>query len=143
MEKEYVYIARIITHLGEFLPYYYKIGKTTKQYKIRETQLSPTHLPFDVLMVRVFEVKDCHKTEIIFQTCFEDYTVTKEYVDRKSITTEWLYMVTDEEKLYNRLDKIVKYSDDITEIDLLKDIDRKSTRLNSSHTDISRMPSSA
>ena len=41
---------------------------------------------------------------------------------------------------YGPVEKLIK---DAVQISLQKDIDRKSTRLNSSHTDISRMPSSA
>ena len=58
----YVYIARIIDHGGKFVNGYHKIG-LSKQYKVRETQLNSTHLPFDVLMVRVFESEDMNKLE--------------------------------------------------------------------------------
>jgi len=50
MEKGYVYIARIVDHGGKFVNGYHKIGKSI-QYKVRETQLNSTHLPFDVLFV--------------------------------------------------------------------------------------------
>ena len=84
----YVYIARIIDHGGKFVNGYHKIG-LSKQYKLRETQLNSTHLPFDVMMVRVFETEDMNKLEGILHVCFEDYRVIKEYDDRRNITTEW------------------------------------------------------
>ena len=45
-----------------------------------------------------------------------------------------------EQKLFS-LEDLKRFS--AVEGKVLKDVDRKSTRLNSSHTDISRMPSSA
>lgn len=122
MENQYVYIARLVNHKNQFLEGYYKLGKT-KQYKIRETQLNSTHLPIDVQLVRVFKTSDMVRTETIFQTCFEDYQVIKVYDFRKSITTEW-FDVDDEEKLFNRIDKICRVLNDIVEVDLIKDIKR-------------------
>ena len=78
MEKGYVYIARIIDHGGKFVNGYHKIGKS-KQYRIRETQLNSTNLPFDILMIRVFDVYDMSVLETILHTCFADYRVVKEY----------------------------------------------------------------
>ena len=60
MEKQYVYIARIIDHNNEFWEGYYKLGKT-KHYTIRETQLNSTNLPIDIMLERVFEVEDMIK----------------------------------------------------------------------------------
>ena len=78
----YVYVARIIDHGGKFVNGYHKIG-LSKQYKIRETQLNSTHLPFDVLMVRVFETTNMKQLEGMLHICFEDYRVVKEYDYRK------------------------------------------------------------
>lgn len=104
MDKGYVYIARIVDHSGRFVNGYYKIGKST-QYKVRETQLNSTHLPFDVLFVKVFETNEMSKLETILHTCFEDYRVEKKYDYRKNITTEW-FEVTDSEILNLRVDKV-------------------------------------
>ena len=54
MDKGFVYIARLIDYGGNFLGSFHKIGKSI-QYKVRETQLNSTHLPVDILFVRVFE----------------------------------------------------------------------------------------
>lgn len=120
MEKQYVYIARIITHNNEFLEGYYKLGKT-KHYIIRETQLNPTNLPIDVMMERVFLVDDMVKIETLFQLCFEDYRVIKKYDDKKDKRTEWFY-VDDEDKLNSRIDKLVSCLPNIKEVDLIDDI---------------------
>ena len=120
MEKQYVYIGRIINHKNEFIDGYYKLGKT-KHYTIRETQLNPTHLPIDVLLERVFQTDDMVRTEGLFQTCFEDYRVIKKYEGKKDKRTEWFF-VDDEEKLHNRIDKIVGLFNDIKEVDLINDI---------------------
>ena len=111
MEKQYVYIGRLINHKNEFIDGYYKLGKT-KQYTIRETQLNSTHLPIDVLLERVFQTDDMVRTEGLLQTCFEDYRVIKKYDDKKDKKTEWFY-VDDEEKLHSRIDKIVGLFDNI------------------------------
>ena len=43
----------------------------------------------------------------------------------------------------NQLEEIINSGENVLLCDCRFDLDRKSTRLNSSHTDISRMPSSA
>jgi hypothetical protein len=120
----YVYIARIIDHGGNFVNGYHKIG-LSKQYKIRETQLNSTHLPFDVLMIRVFETEDMDKLEGILHVCFDDYRVIKEYDDRRNITTEW-FNVGDIDSFNERIDKMVGYLD-IKEIDLGFSVDNDMT----------------
>lgn len=120
----YVYIARIIDHGGNFVNGYHKIG-LSKQYKIRETQLNSTHLPFDVLMIRVFETEDMSKLEGILHVCFDDYRVIKEYDDRRNITTEW-FNVGDIDSFNERIDKMVGYLD-IKEIDLGFSVDNDMT----------------
>jgi len=122
MEKQYVYIGRHVNHKNEFFDNYYKLGRT-KQYKIRETQLTNTNGPYDYLCIRVFETDDMARTETLLQTCFEDYRVIKKYKDRKDIKTEWFY-VEDEEKLHNRIDKIISLFDKVTEVDLINDIQK-------------------
>jgi hypothetical protein len=124
MNKGYVYIARIVDHNGKFVNGYHKIGKS-KQYKVRETQLNSTHLPFDVLFVKVFETNDMSKLESILQTCFEDYRVEKEYDFRRNITTEW-FDVYDTEILNTRISKIVRLMDG-TEIDILQRLSEDKT----------------
>ena len=121
MDKGYVYIARIIDHGGKFVNGYHKIG-LSKQYKIRQTQLNSTHLPFDVLMVRVFETEEMLKIESLLHLCFEDYRVVKEYDFRKNITTEW-FDVSDIDVFNERINKLT-YLMNIQEIDLNESIDR-------------------
>lgn len=106
MEKGYVYIARIVDHGGKFVNGYHKIGKSV-QYKMRETQLNSTHLPFDVLFVRVFQTDNMTQLETLLHTCFEDYRVEKEYDYRRNITTEW-FDVSETDVLNNRVSKITK-----------------------------------
>ena len=124
MEKQYVYIARIINHKNKFVEDYYKIGKTGQQdYKIRESQLSPTNFPMDVIFIRLFQTNDMISTEAILQTCFEDYKVIKIYDDRKKQLTEW-YDVPDDEKLQNRVDKLIRYLSNVEEVDLIENIQK-------------------
>ena len=106
----YVYIARIIDHGGKFVNGYHKIG-LSKQYKVRETQLNSTHLPFDVLMVRVFETTNMKQLESMLHICFEDYRVVKEYDYRKNITTEW-FDVNDIDTFNDRIDKFTELMSD-------------------------------
>ena len=120
----YVYIARIIDHGGKFVNGYHKIG-LSKQYKVRETQLNSTHLPFDVLMVRVFETEDMKQLEGLLHVCFEDYRVVKEYDYRKNITTEW-FDVSDIDVFNERLDKFIELMK-ISEIDLSSSVDTDTT----------------
>tara|TARA_R110000772_G_scaffold262964_1_gene382445 strand:- start:124 stop:855 length:732 start_codon:yes stop_codon:yes gene_type:complete len=123
-KKGYVYIARIIDHGGKFVSGYHKIG-LSKQYKVRETQLNSTHLPFDVLMIRVFPTDDMEKLEGILHVCFTDYRVVKEYDDRKNITTEW-FDVSDVDEFNERFDKVTDLMD-IEELDLGTSIDNDKT----------------
>jgi hypothetical protein len=106
------------------------------QYKIRETQLNSTHLPFDVLFVRVFESENMGLLENVLHTCFEDYRVEKEYNYRRNITTEW-FDVTDTEILNNRVSKIIKLLGG-TEIDMIQ---RMSEDKNMSQNDMGEMTS--
>lgn len=121
MEKGFVYIARIIDHGGKFVNGYHKIG-LSKQYKVRETQLNSTHLPFDVLMVRVFESENMKQLEGLLHVCFEDYRVVKEYYYRKNITTEW-FDVTDIDIFNERIDKFINLLN-LKEIDISDSIDK-------------------
>jgi hypothetical protein len=123
----YVYIARIIDHGGKFVNGYHKIG-LSKQYKVRETQLNSTHLPFDVLMVRVFETTNMKQLESMLHLCFEDYRVVKEYDYRKNITTEW-FDVNDIDVFNERIDKFTELMSiyGTKEIDISKSIDNDTT----------------
>lgn len=120
----YVYIARIIDHGGKFVNGYHKIG-LSKQYKVRETQLNSTHLPFDVLMVRVFETDNMNKLEGLLHLCFEDYRVVKEYDYRRNITTEW-FDVSDIDVFNVRLDKFIDLMG-IDEVNMTQSIDEDTT----------------
>ena len=68
MDKGFVYVARLIDYSGNFLGSFHKIGKSI-QYKVRETQLNSTHLPVDILFVRVFEteIKSFFKSILYFK----------------------------------------------------------------------------
>jgi len=120
----YVYIARIIDHGGKFVNGYHKIG-LSKQYKVRETQLNSTHLPFDVLMVRVFETEDMKQLEGLLHVCFEDYRVVKEYDYRRNITTEW-FDVSDIDIFNERVDKFIELMG-VDEVDMKITIDNDTT----------------
>jgi hypothetical protein len=121
----YVYIARIIDHGGKFVNGYHKIG-LSKSYKVRETQLNSTHLPFDVLMVRVFETLNMKQIEGLLHICFEDYRVVKEYDYRRNITTEW-FDVNDIDVFNDRVDRFISLSNGVKEIDISKSIDTDTT----------------
>jgi hypothetical protein len=123
----FVYIARIIDHGGKFVNGYHKIG-LSKQYKIRETQLNSTHLPFDVLMVRVFETPNMKQLEGLLHLCFEDYRVVKEYDYRKNITTEW-FDVSDIDVFNDRVDNFIELMSiyGCKELDIEKSIDGDTT----------------
>ena len=131
----YVYIARIIDHGGKFVNGYHKIG-LSKQYKVRETQLNSTHLPFDVMMIRVFEAEDMNKLEGILHVCFHDYRVIKEYDDRRNITTEW-FEVSDIDTFNERVDKMVNYLN-IKEVDLGFSVDNDSTLTEQEKTEVKK-----
>lgn len=133
MEKGYVYIARIVDHGGKFVNGYHKIGKSI-QYKVRETQLNSTHLPFDVLFVKVFETDNMSQLESILHTCFEDYRVEKEYDYRRNITTEW-FDVSDIDVLNSRVSKIVRLMG-ATEIDMIQRLSEDKTISNSDKSEM-------
>lgn len=120
----YVYIARIIDHGGKYVNGYHKIG-LSKQYKVRETQLNSTHLPFDVQMVRVFESSNMKQLETLLHICFDDYRVVKEYDYRKNITTEW-FDFSDIDDFNERVDKLRDLLG-IVEVDLPKSVDNDTT----------------
>ncbi len=120
MDKGYVYVARLIDYSGNFLGDYHKIGKT-KQYKVRETQLNSTHLPVDILMVRVFETDNMDALEKMLHTCFADYRIKKEYIDRRNITTEW-FDVDDTDIINERIDTFITLIPNVTEIDVVSKI---------------------
>lgn len=120
MDKGYVYIARLIDYSGNFLGNFHKIGKSV-QYKVRETQLNSTHLPVDILFVRVFETDNQSMLEQILHTCFEDYRIQKQYVDRRNITTEW-FDVDDTDVLNSRIDKVIKFIPNTSEINVISKI---------------------
>ena len=98
---------------------YHKIGKSI-QYKVRETQLNSTHLPFDVTFVRVFETEQMSQLESILHTCFEDYRVEKQYDYRRNITTEW-FDVSDIEMLNSRITKLTRLIE-ASEVDMIQKI---------------------
>jgi hypothetical protein len=120
MDKGYVYIARLIDYSGNFLGSFHKIGKSI-HYKVRETQLNSTHLPVDILFVRVFETENQSMLEQILHTCFEDYRIQKQYVDRRNITTEW-FDVDDTDILNSRIDKVIKFIPNTTEVNVISKI---------------------
>jgi hypothetical protein len=87
---EYVYVGRIIDHLNRFVDDYHKIGVSTK-LMAREKQLSPTHYPHDVQLVRIFKTENMRRTEAILHTCFTDYRVKKTYNKKKKKNGMVLY----------------------------------------------------
>jgi hypothetical protein len=124
MEKGFVYIARLIDYKNKFVGNYFKVGKTQQQqYKIRETQLNSTHLPFDVIFVRVFETDFMSSLENILHSCFTDYRCAKNYPNKKSIITEW-FDELDEEEFHFRIDKVVKDFPNTREINIVNEINR-------------------
>jgi hypothetical protein len=135
MQKGFVYIGRMVDHAGNFVGGYHKIGKSI-QYKVRETQLNSTHLPIDVLFVRVFEAEDMDQVEQIYHVCFEDYRVIKQYDYRKDITTEW-FDVLDTDTFNARINKIAKLMN-LQEVDV---IGKMKTDKSISQTDIGQMTS--
>ena len=112
---EYVYVGRIIDHLNRFVDDYHKIGVSTK-LMAREKQLSPTHYPHDVQLVRIFKTENMRRTEAILHTCFTDYRVKKTY-NKKKKKTEWFY-ITEPEILDARIDKLVRNLPGVEEVDI-------------------------
>jgi hypothetical protein len=138
MDKGFVYVARLIDYSGNFLGSFHKIGKST-QYKVRETQLNSTHLPVDILFIRVFETENQSMLEQILHTCFEDYRIQKQYVDRRNITTEW-FDVDDVDVLNNRIDKVIKLIPSTTEVNIISKISSdKGTPTNEKEELVSRL----
>ena len=138
MDKGFVYVARLIDYSGNFLGSFHKIGKST-QYKVRETQLNSTHLPVDILFIRVFETENQSMLEQILHTCFEDYRIQKQYVDRCNITTEW-FDVDDVDVLNNRIDKVIKLIPSTTEVNIISKISSdKGTPTNEKEELVSRL----
>ena len=130
MEKGFVYVARLIDYNNKFVGNYFKIGKTQQQqYKIRETQLNSTHLPIDVIYVRVFETDYMSSLESILHSCLVDYRCEKNYPNRKSIITEW-FDELDEEDFHYRIDKIVNSFPNTKEINIVNEINRDSQTSN-------------
>ena len=125
MDKGFVYIGRMMDHNGIFIGNSYKIGKTT-HYKIRETQLNSTHLPIDILFIRVFETDNMSALESIIHTCFEDYRIQKKYTDRKNIMTEW-FDIEDGDVLNKRIDNIIRFFPNITEVNMISEISSDKT----------------
>lgn len=120
MEKGFVYVARLIDYNGNFVGNFYKVGKSL-QYKVRETQLNSTHLPMDVLLVRVFETEYMSQLEKILHAALVDYRIEKKYNDRRNITTEW-FDLEDDEDFHYRIDEIVKHFPKVSEINILNKI---------------------
>lgn len=120
MEKGFVYVARLIDYNGNFVGNFYKVGKSL-QYKVRETQLNPTHLPLDVLLIRVFETDHMSMLENILHTTLVDYRIEKKYNDRRNITTEW-FDLEDDEDFHYRIDEIVKNFPNVQEVNIVNKI---------------------
>jgi hypothetical protein len=59
--------------------------------------------------------------EQILHTCFEDYRIQKQYVDRRNITTEW-FDVDDTDVLNSRIDKLIRLLPNTTEINVISRI---------------------
>jgi hypothetical protein len=120
MNEGYCYIGRFIDHRGEFVTNYYKLGRS-EDFKTRETRLNSTHMPIDVLFIRVFKTKHMVSLERALHACFEETRTTKEYSDRKSITTEW-FEYLDEDLLHKKINKLTSSYPDTYELDLTSSI---------------------
>ena len=120
MNEGYCYVGRIVDHHGEFVTNYYKLGRS-EDFKTREIRLNPTHMPIDVLFIRVFKTKYMVSLEKALHACFEETRATKEYSDRKSITTEW-FEYPDEDLLHKKIDKLTSFYPDTYELDLTASI---------------------
>ncbi len=120
MSQGYCYIGRMVDHLGNFITNYYKLGRSI-DYKSRETALNSTHMPVDVVFIRIFQTNHMSSLEKALHACFEEYRVTKEYNDRKSITTEW-FDCDDEDLLHKKITKLTNYFPETLELDLTESI---------------------
>jgi hypothetical protein len=137
MEQGFVYVARLIDYDNNFIGNFFKVGKTV-QYKIRETQLNSTHLPFDIVLVRVFSTNQMSNLERILHTCLLDYRIEKKYTDRKSITTEW-FDFEDQDDIYYRIDEIVKNTPNVQEIDVIGEIKKDKLTTDSEKKELSKV----
>lgn len=124
MEKGFVYIGRLVDHYGNFVTNYHKIGKSV-DFRTREINLNSTHMPLDVVFVRVFETQLMSNLEKILHACYMDQRVTKEYEWRRNITTEW-FEVHDEESLEVKINTIIKNFPNTKEVDLISKIKSES-----------------
>jgi len=120
MEKGYVYIGRLVDHSGNFVTDYRKVGKSM-DFKTREINLNSTHLPLDVLFVRVFETEHMSSLEKILHACYGEYRVIKEYDWRRNVTTEW-FEVDDDELFDKKVNEVIKYFPNTSEVDLISKI---------------------
>lgn len=117
MEKGYVYIGRLVDHASNFVTDYRKLGKSI-DFKTREISLNSTHLPLDVLFVRVFETDHMSSLEKVLHACFAEYRVVKEYDWRRKVSTEWFDV--DEDELFDRkVNEVIKYFPNTSEVDLI------------------------
>jgi len=123
MEKGYVYIGRLVDHNGNFVSNYRKLGKT-KDFKTREVNLNSTHLPIDVVFVRVFETKHMDSLERILHACYQEYRVEKEYDWRRNILTEWFDV--DNDLFDEKINSVITYYRDTVAIDMVSYIESDS-----------------
>lgn len=114
MDKGYVYIGRLVDHNGNFLNNTFKIGKTI-DLKTRETSLNSTHMPIDVLFIKMFETDNMTSLENLLHILFEDKRIIKKYEWRKNIKTEW-FEITDEDEFNSKINRFIKYFPQANEI---------------------------
>lgn len=117
MDNGYVYIGRLVDPNGNFVTSYFKIGKSY-DFKTREINLNSTHMPLDVVFVRVFQTELMSSLEKILHACFDEYRVVKEYDWRRNITTEW-FDLNDEELINDKIDTITKNFPNTSEVDMI------------------------
>ena len=98
-----------------------------------------------VLPISVFALDFKGEIEGVYLVRPESKYLDSRYYPPEYLETEDLiyYTCLEESNLSLKSTVICKDNNDFDDVSLLKWGDRKSTRLNSSHTDISRMPSSA
>ncbi|MDA9016388.1 GIY-YIG nuclease family protein [bacterium] len=114
MDKGFVYIGRLVDHNGDFVSSYRKLGKSI-DFKTREINLNSTHLPLDVLFVRVFETEHMSSLEKVLHACYQEYRVVKEYDWRRNVTTEW-FDVDDDDLFDQKIDSVIKYFPNTKEV---------------------------